>query len=580
VLGFHGIQVWEGKLKSYRTKIVSMLAVAVFFGGALFTIEAQETRDSNPGTQGDTAPESNDRFTLIEETLQEIEILKGEIEAASGGDRTILESRAREKILEVAETTCAAADDLLERESDGEDVSGDRQRIAGLLQALSPRIHDYIDRLSAALGEIRDRRDAVPPEEQAEFDEQLIAISTRLDQGLAISLEQKDAMESLGLDIESEREFLETTFGGRAELLAGRISLGEEWTAGLERRIQADPENAQLKGELQAANARLERFTESLDLTIQLMDDLGMETAQYKQQLFQVTGEITTNLFSRKVLAGLARDWAQRLVDWISTNGAQILLKIALFLLIMLGFKVLSRIARRLVKKGIAASHLDVSNLLERTAVSITGTLVMIFGFLVALSQFGVEVGPLLAGLGVAGFIVGFALQDTLSNFAAGVMILLYRPYDVGDLVETAGASGTVSDMSLVATTILTLDHQTLVVPNSKIWGDVIKNVTAQKIRRVDMVFGISYSDDIPHAEGVLNDILDSHPMVLDEPERMIKLHNLGESSVDFVVRPWAKTEDYWDVYWDVTREVKMRFDAEKISIPFPQQDVHLFENK
>ena len=567
-------------MKSYRTKIVSMLAVAVFFGGALFTIEAQETRDSNPGTQGDTAPESNDRFTLIEETLQEIEILKGEIEAASGGDRTILESRAREKILEVAETTCAAADDLLERESDGEDVSGDRQRIAGLLQALSPRIHDYIDRLSAALGEIRDRRDAVPPEEQAEFDEQLIAISTRLDQGLAISLEQKDAMESLGLDIESEREFLETTFGGRAELLAGRISLGEEWTAGLERRIQADPENAQLKGELQAANARLERFTESLDLTIQLMDDLGMETAQYKQQLFQVTGEITTNLFSRKVLAGLARDWAQRLVDWISTNGAQILLKIALFLLIMLGFKVLSRIARRLVKKGIAASHLDVSNLLERTAVSITGTLVMIFGFLVALSQFGVEVGPLLAGLGVAGFIVGFALQDTLSNFAAGVMILLYRPYDVGDLVETAGASGTVSDMSLVATTILTLDHQTLVVPNSKIWGDVIKNVTAQKIRRVDMVFGISYSDDIPHAEGVLNDILDSHPMVLDEPERMIKLHNLGESSVDFVVRPWAKTEDYWDVYWDVTREVKMRFDAEKISIPFPQQDVHLFENK
>ncbi|RLE23488.1 MAG: mechanosensitive ion channel protein MscS, partial [Acidobacteria bacterium] len=311
-----------------------------------------------------------------------------------------------------------------------------------------------------------------------------------------------------------------------------------------------------------------------------LMDDLGMETAQYKQQLFQVTGEITTNLFSRKVLAGLARDWTQGLVDWISTNGAQILFKIGLFLLIMLGFKVLSRIARRLVKKGIAASHLDVSNLLERTAVSITGSVVMILGFLVALSQFGVEVGPLLAGLGVAGFIIGFALQDTLSNFAAGVMILLYRPYDVGDLVETTGASGTVSDMSLVATTILTLDHQTLVVPNSKIWGDVIKNVTAQKMRRVDMVFGISYNDDIPHAERVLNDILDSHPMVLDEPKRTVKLHNLGESSVDFVVRPWTKTEDYWDVYWDVTREVKMRFDAEKISIPFPQTDVHVFENK
>jgi len=570
----------EEKLNSYRTKIVAILAIAVFLGGALFTIEAQETRDSTMGTQGDTAPEANDRFALIEDTLQEIGMLKGEIEAASGNDRMILESRAREKILDVAEATRAAADDLLERESKGEDVSVDRQRVAGMLEALSPRIHGYIDRLSFALGEIRDRSDGASPEEQAEIDEQLIAISTRLDQALVISVEQKETMEALGLEIESEREFLETTLGGRAELLAGRIDLGQEWIDGLGRRVQADPENAQLKGELQAANARLERFTGSLDLTIQLMDDLGMETAQYKQQLFQVTGEITTNLFSRKVLAGLARDWTQGLVDWISTNGAQILFKIGLFLLIMLGFKVLSRIARRLVKKGIAASHLDVSNLLERTAVSITGSVVMILGFLVALSQFGVEVGPLLAGLGVAGFIIGFALQDTLSNFAAGVMILLYRPYDVGDLVETTGASGTVSDMSLVATTILTLDHQTLVVPNSKIWGDVIKNVTAQKMRRVDMVFGISYNDDIPHAERVLNDILDSHPMVLDEPKRTVKLHNLGESSVDFVVRPWTKTEDYWDVYWDVTREVKMRFDAEKISIPFPQTDVHVFENK
>ena len=202
----------------------------------------------------------------------------------------------------------------------------------------------------------------------------------------------------------------------------------------------------------------------------------------------------------------------------------------------------------------------------------------MIFGLLVALSQLGFEVGPLLAGLGVAGFIVGFALQDTLSNFASGVMILLYRPYDVGDLVETAGAFGTVKDMTLVSTTILTVDHQTLVIPNSKIWGDVIKNVTAQTNRRVDMVFGIGYADDIPHAERILKEIVEAHELVLDEPAPNIRLHNLGDSSVDFVVRPWTKTDDYWDVYWDITREVKMRFDAEGISIPFPQRDVHVFQ--
>jgi small conductance mechanosensitive channel len=157
------------------------------------------------------------------------------------------------------------------------------------------------------------------------------------------------------------------------------------------------------------------------------------------------------------------------------------------------------------------------------------------------------------------------------------MLILLYRPYDVGDMIEAGGALGKVSHMSLVNTTILTVDNQTLVLPNSKIWGDVIKNVTAQRERRIDLVFGIGYSDDIPKAEKVLNEIVDSHSKILEDPEPVVRLHALGESSVDFVVRPWVKTEDYWDVYWDITRAVKMRFDEEEISIPFPQRDVHIF---
>jgi small conductance mechanosensitive channel len=200
----------------------------------------------------------------------------------------------------------------------------------------------------------------------------------------------------------------------------------------------------------------------------------------------------------------------------------------------------------------------------------------MIFGLLIALSQLGIRLGPLLAGLGVAGFIVGFALQDTLSNFASGIMILLYRPYDVDDLIDVGGVYGKVNKMSLVSTTIATFDNQMIVVPNNKIWGDVIKNVTAQDKRRVDMVFGISYSDDINKAEAVFYDILKSHEKVLDDPEPMVRLHTLGESSVDFIVRPWVKIDDYWDVYWDVTKTVKMRFDQEGISIPFPQRDVHV----
>jgi small conductance mechanosensitive channel len=204
----------------------------------------------------------------------------------------------------------------------------------------------------------------------------------------------------------------------------------------------------------------------------------------------------------------------------------------------------------------------------------------MIFGVLMGLSQLGFQLGPLLAGLGIAGFIVGFALQDSLSNFAAGAMILAYRPYDVGDLIEAAGVFGRVSHMNLVSTTVLTIDNQTLVVPNGKIWGDVIKNVTAQRTRRVDMVFGISYADDVSHAEEVLKAILKEHAKVLADPEPIVRLHELGDSSVNFIVRPWVETDDYWDVYWDVTREVKMRFDREDISIPFPQRDVHFYREK
>ncbi|MEF1229497.1 mechanosensitive ion channel, partial [Vibrio fortis] len=212
--------------------------------------------------------------------------------------------------------------------------------------------------------------------------------------------------------------------------------------------------------------------------------------------------------------------------------------------------------------------------------VSIASKAVVFIGLLIALSQIGIELAPLLTGFGVAGVIIGFALQDTLSNFASGLMILIYRPYDVGDMVKVAGVQGTVKDMSLVSTTVQTIDNQRLVIPNNKIWGDVINNITAERVRRVDMVFGIGYSDDIDKAKSVLNDIIINHPKVLKKPEHMIKLHTLNTSSVDFVVRPWVKTDDYWDVYWDVTETVKKRFDEEGITIPFPQRDVHIYNHE
>ena len=179
--------------------------------------------------------------------------------------------------------------------------------------------------------------------------------------------------------------------------------------------------------------------------------------------------------------------------------------------------------------------------------------------------------------VGILVFALGFALKDTIANLLSGIMILLYRPYDIGNFVNVAGVSGTVSAMTLVSTTLTLPDNQTVVIPNNSIWGGIITNVTVSPTRRVDLVFGIGYGDDIDKASSVLERVVREHPMVLKDPEPVIKVHELADSSVNFVVRPWAETENYWQVYWDLTRQVKQAFDAEGITIPFPQRDVHVY---
>ena len=247
------------------------------------------------------------------------------------------------------------------------------------------------------------------------------------------------------------------------------------------------------------------------------------------------------------------------------------------FILILVVFALLARIVKRLASSALASSKVHASKLLQDLLVSFAGKAIFLVGILIALAQLGIKIGPVLAGLGIVGFIVGFALQETLSNFAAGVMILIYRPFDVGDAVEAGGISGKVKQMNLVSTTITTFDNQRVIVPNRKIWGDVIRNINAENIRRVDMVFSIGYDDDPDLAERILHEIVDHHELALDDPPPVIKLHTLGESSVDFIVRPWVKSADYWEAYWHITRAVKKRFDEEGISIPFPQQDMHIY---
>jgi small conductance mechanosensitive channel len=219
----------------------------------------------------------------------------------------------------------------------------------------------------------------------------------------------------------------------------------------------------------------------------------------------------------------------------------------------------------------------DVSNLLKSFVARSAYWLTVAIGVVIGLSALGVNMGPLLALIGGGSFIMAFALQNTLSNFAAGLMIMIYKPFDVGHFVTLAGVSGTVKAVNLVSTTLLSPDNQEIVIPNGSVWSSIIANFTSSGTRRVDLTFGIAYSADAEAARRVLDEIVAAHPLVLKDPAPVVRMHQLADSSVNFVCRPWTRSDDYWTVYWDITQQVKTRFDAAGIAIPFPQRDVHVY---
>ena len=218
----------------------------------------------------------------------------------------------------------------------------------------------------------------------------------------------------------------------------------------------------------------------------------------------------------------------------------------------------------------------QISNLLQEFCVAAVYWVFLAIGLLFVLSAMGVNITPLYAMIGGASFILAFAFQDTLSNLANGLMIMINKPFDSGDYVDVGGVSGTVSSVSIVATKIVTPDNQIIMIPNKNVWGNTITNVTASKTRRVDLVFGISYEDEIPKALEVIEKTVRLHRKTLEEPEPLIRVNELAENSVNIICRPWAKTEDYWTVYWDLNHQMKEAFDSADISIPYPQRDVHM----
>jgi len=260
----------------------------------------------------------------------------------------------------------------------------------------------------------------------------------------------------------------------------------------------------------------------------------------------------------------------QQIMNLVTTYGLSVL---GAIVILIVGW-IAARVGRRVTGNLLERSKVDPA--VVSFASSLIYFLILTFTVLAALAKFGIQTTSFVAILGAAGFAIGFALQGSLSNFAAGVLILLFHPFRVGDYIMAAGESGTVKEITLFTTVLATVDNIKVLVPNGKLFGDVIKNVTAYDTRRVDLLVGISYGSDIQTAYDVITDLMKQDARILPDPAPQVAVSELGDSSVNFIIRPWVKTEDYWSVKFDLTRRIKEAFDKNGIEIPFPQRAIHM----
>jgi len=257
-------------------------------------------------------------------------------------------------------------------------------------------------------------------------------------------------------------------------------------------------------------------------------------------------------------------------MNWVMTSGVSIIYALVILVLGLWISKMLARMTRKALNKK------EVEPTLVKFGTNILYAMLVVFVITATMNKVGIQTTSLIAVLGAAGLAIGLALQGSLANFAAGVLIIMFHPFKVGDVIEGAGVLGVVKELGVFTTVLKTPDNKTIFVPNGSLAGGNITNFTLEENRRVDMVVGVGYGEDVRRVKEVLTDIITGDERVLKDPEPVVEVLELADSSVNFVVRPWTKTEDYWGVYFDTMAAVKLRLDEEGIEIPFPQTDVHL----
>jgi small conductance mechanosensitive channel len=428
-----------------------------------------------------------------------------------------------------------------------------------------------LDHQSGQLSRDRSGRRNAAPEELPAIEQQIADRHAQIDDVADRAVRSLQRLDGVGLDADDLWEELELFVARRAESLSGRLQLAVQDR----RRIRDRASTGSTEGdeatslELAIVQQRIDALVASLKVTSDIMTGRGLETAEYDQLVIQTTGSVTEDILDPEVLGALAKSLWRQALGWLRSNGPTLLVWLGLLLLTVVVTQFVARVLWLLTRLVLRPAMLlqNLVNGLIRPASTL-------IGLFVGLWILGVNPATLLAGIGVLSIVVGLALQDSLGNIAAGIFILIYRPYDVDEIVQAAGVIGRVKEMGLANTTIVTFDRRRLYVPNKKIWSEVIENRSAEPLRRIEATVSIGYEEELDATLEYLRETILAHELVLDDPAAEVFVSKLEDSWIEISVWPWVRAENWWTMTTNLQRVLRNALDERGIAHAFPRVEL------
>ncbi len=517
-------------------------------------------------------------MTRLDSVLDTILRMERSVSRLDPQELSLLRVRAGGYIKEMHRGQAELLGMLQDLQEDGQPVDSLVEAFEGFLTAEARAYARGIDRSAERTDRLREQRLSTAPEDLPELNLLMQEEEARVDSAVDGQITTLEGADAVGLDVTRFWDPLDSFMVNRVEADVGRLQLAMADRTRQRQRVRQLSRAGAPEGELltartrlQGAESRVQALVASLHRQANLLDRRGRETAQYRQLLIRASGEVTGDILNPEVFFGLVQDFLSGMWIWIKDNGPTVLTRLLILvgvtLLFRWGFSLLWRFLRF---SGILKMRRLLADMTGRM-VRPTGTFV---GLVVGFSMLGVNPATLVTGVGVAGIIIGLALQDSMANLAAGFFILMYRPYDEGDIVSAGSVVGTVKEMGLANTTIITFDRRRLYVPNRKIWSEVIENRSAEPIRRVEAMVKVGYAQNLDRAFGAIRSLLEEHEVVLSDPEPLLYVKDFGDSWLDVAVWCYVPTTEWWATTSSLPRLIRLKFEEEGIEIPVPSREI------